>query len=642
MNHLPCRTMVASALLAILGLAPANAAPPPEVVLMLESRATAASLPEHARGGTAVAGRFNSASLGSGRVRVDLPNGRSLVAARMKETRGNRGDVSWAGEFEGQPGSLLVMTSHRGKVTGFMHDGEDIWELETGPDGSLVMFQVDEDMQPHEHEPISVELDADDYVYTDAELDGFTATAADPVVQDLLLVYTPAAVAKAGSIATLESRMLNAVSAANAAYVNSKVGIRLNVVGMVQTNYTETGDIAQTLTRLRGTTDGYMDEIHRTRDSLGADLVAMISEDSNACGVAYVMSNPSSGFASAAFSVTRQSCFSNQTLAHEIGHNQGNSHDRKNGGSSAYPYSFGYRTCDNIAPTNGQSFRTVMAYSCSGSRVNYFSNPDVYYNGAPMGVAYETDAANSADNARSMNNTAPITASFRGAASATAPVAPSSLQGSASSSHEVRLTWRDNADDETGFTLQRATNGGSFADRASLAANTTSFTDSGLVAGTTYSYRVRAWNSVGNSDFSNTVTIVMPEEAPPPPPSPEPPSPATVEPVTNVATVRWSDVLNETGYEALRETLNPRNGRWSATTLSIPADITSFSETLNSGTYRYAVRAVNTSGTSEWVTASCSGCGSDGSFTVATSGTSSGTTKKGGGKNKDKNGGGRK
>jgi peptidyl-Asp metalloendopeptidase len=118
----------------------------------------------------------------------------------------------------------------------------------------------------------------------------------------------------------------------------------------------------------------------------------MISEDSSACGVAYVMSSPSSGFASAAFSVTRQSCFSNQTLAHEIGHNQGNAHDRKNASSSAYPYSFGYRTCDNIAPANGQSFRTVMSYSCSGARVNYFSNPYVYYNGAPMGVAYETDA----------------------------------------------------------------------------------------------------------------------------------------------------------------------------------------------------------------------------------------------------------
>jgi transglutaminase-like putative cysteine protease len=203
------------------------------------------------------------------------------------------------------------------------------------------------------------------------------------------------------------------------------------------------------------------------------------------------------------------------------------------------------------------------------------------------------------------------------------------------------LSWRDNSNDETGFTLQRATNGGSFADRASLAANTTSFTDTGLVAGTTYSYRVRAWNGSGNSEFSNTVTVITPAEPPPPPPQPEPPSPASVEPVTNVATVRWTDVGNETLYEALRETRNPKNGRWSATTLSIPADVTSFSETLSSGTYRYAVRAVNASGASEWVTAGCSGCGSDGSFNVATSGTSSGNTKKGGGRNKDKNGGGK-
>ena len=633
MNHFPCRHFLASALCAVLFSAPAVAAPPPEVLLMLESRGRVVSLPEHARAGQAIAGRFNTTSLDASRVRVELPNGRSIVAGRIKETRGNRGEVSWAGEFEGQPGSLLVMTSHRGKVTGFLHDGADIWELDTGADGALVVFQVNEDMQPEEHEPIHVEADAEadasTEAYTQAALDAGSVTAADPAVQDLLMVYTQAAINRAGSVATLESRILNAVAAANAAYLNSNVGIRLNVVGMVRTDYVETGDILQSLSRLRGTGDGYMDDIHKIRDQLGADLVGMISEDGSYCGVAYVMSSPSSGFASSAFSVTKQSCFSNQTLAHEIGHNQGNAHNRKNGGSSAYPYAYGYRTCDNIAPTNGQSFRTVMSYSCTGSRVNYFSSPDVYYNGAPMGVAYESDAANSADNARSMNNTAAITAAFRSAGGGSsapapsAPTAPSQLQANLPDSEQAQLSWRDNSNDETGFTLQRAVNGGSFSDRASLSANTTSFADTGLAAGTTYSYRVRAWNSVGNSAFSNTVTIVTPASTPLAPPPP-PPSPASVDPVVDVATVAWADVAGEDAYEARRETLHPKNGRWNATTLSIPADVTSFAESLSAGTYRYAVRAVGASGASEWVTAQCASCGSDGSFEVASSGGSSG------------------
>jgi predicted phage tail protein len=248
-----------------------------------------------------------------------------------------------------------------------------------------------------------------------------------------------------------------------------------------------------------------------------------------------------------------------------------------------------------------------------------------------MGVAYESDAANSADNARSMNNTAAITAAFRGAgggsaATPSAPAAPSQLQANMPDAEQAQLSWRDNASDETGFMLQRAVNGGSFSDRASLATNTTGFTDTGLAAGTTYSYRVRAWSSVGNSDFSNTVTIVTPASTPSVPlaPPPAPPSPASVSPAAEVATVSWVDVAGENAYEARRETLHPKNGRWNATTLSIPADVTSFAESLNAGTYRYAVRALNASGSSEWVTAQCSGCGSDGSFEVTSSGGSSG------------------
>jgi peptidyl-Asp metalloendopeptidase len=621
---LSSRQLISSALLAILLSAPAMASPPPEVALMLESRRAAIALPEYARAGSAVSGRLNTQSLGASRISVNLPNGRSLVAARMKETRGNRGEVSWAGEFEGQPGSLLVMTLHRGQLAGFLHDGADIWQLDTGSDGALVLFEVNEDLLLPEHDPIPVGPEADDDLYAQAELDSGSVTAADPSVQDLLLVYTPKAVQRAGSVATLESRMLNAVAAANAAYLASEVGIRLNVVGMVQTHYTETGSNSETLGRLRGTTDGYMDEIHGIRTQSGADLVAMISEDSG-CGVAYVMTSPSMGFASAAFSVINQGCFSNQTLAHEIGHNQGNGHDRMNARSYAYPYSFGYRTCDGTAPSNGQSFRTVMSYSCSGPRVNYFSNPYVYYNGAPMGVAYEADPANSADNARSMNSTAPIVAGFRGAVSGSPPAAPSGLQGDASASDRVSLSWLDNSSDETGFTVQRAVNGGSYADRASLAANNSSFLDSSLTGGMTYSYRVRAWNGSGNSEFTNAVTLVTPAELPPPPP----PSPAGVEPAPDMATVGWMDVNGESGYEVLRETRHPKNGRWSGTTMSVPANLTTLSETLSSGTYRYAVRAVGPSGGSEWVTATCSSCGSDGSFEITSSGGGSG---KGGGK----------
>jgi peptidyl-Asp metalloendopeptidase len=445
------------------------------------------------------------------------------------------------------------------------------------------------------------------------------------------VVYTPKAVSKAGSVATLESRILNAVAAANAAYVNSQVQIRLNVVGLAQTNYSETGDMSVTLSRLRGTSDGYMDEVHNLRNQTGADLVALISEDGNYCGFAYVMSSVSSGFASSAFSVTNQGCFSNQTFAHEIGHNQGNAHDRTNGGSAAHPYAYGYRTCDNLTYTNGQSFRTVMAYSCSGPRVNYFSNPNVFYNGAPMGVAYEQDAKNSADNARSMNITGPVTAGFRSAPSTTPPTAPSTASATALAHDRIALQWADRSSDEQGFVIERAVGGGSFSQRATVGANVTSFTDTGLIASTTYHYRIRAYNGAGSSAFSNVASATTPQA----PVLPGSPSPAAVATSSNTAAVSWAQASNASGYEVLRETRHPKNGKWNATLIAVGSGTTSITETLSDGTYRYSVRAVNSAGKSDPVTAMCNTCGSDGSFTISSS-SSSGGGSKGGPPGRDK------
>ena len=95
------------------------------------------------------------------------------------------------------------------------------------------------------------------------------------------------------------------------------------------------------------------------------------------------------------------------------------------------------------------------------------------------------------------------------------PNAPSNLSGSAPSRTQINLLWTDNANNETGFTLQRADGGvgqggqcGTFVTiQPSLPANTTGFNDTGLSANHWYCYRVRAFNGGGNSSWSNTVSI---------------------------------------------------------------------------------------------------------------------------------------
>lgn len=580
------------------------------------------TLPAHAVSGSGRVGRINPSAFVSNRVTVTLPDGRELAAERRSEERGPRGELTWVGEFEDAPGSLLVVTVHQGAATGFFHHGTETYELGVDGTGRSVLFQVDEASLPDEAPPVPVAAEDAEAAALEAQLAEATA-AGDVVVQDLLVVYTPKAVTKAGSAATLQSMIINAVAAANSAYANSAINIKLNLVGMAQTNYTETGDMTVSVSRLRSTSDGYMDEVHSLRDKTAADLVSLISEDTNYCGYAYINASGSSGFASSAFSVVRQACFSSQSFAHEVGHNQGNSHDRANATAAVYPYSYGYRTCDNIAPTNGQAFRTVMAYACSGApRLNYFSNPEIYYNGAPMGVP--AGSANAADNARSMNNTAAITAGFRAAPSTSAPAAPTGLTGSATAADRVSLSWTDKSSDESGFTLERATGGGSFATRATLSANTTTFVDSGLSGSTTYHYRLRAYNSAGASAWTATFSVTTPAAAP----VPASPTPAAVTLNGTTAVVSWANVSGESSFKVVRETYNARKKTWSASTSTVAADTTVFTQSLKRGTYRYSVRAANASGTSSPALATCGTCAADGSFTLAGSGDNSG---KGGG-----------
>lgn len=90
---------------------------------------------------------------------------------------------------------------------------------------------------------------------------------------------------------------------------------------------------------------------------------------------------------------------------------------------------------------------------------------------------------------------------------ATAPAAPSGLSATEQSSSSIALVWVDNSTDEGGFAIERSADGGAtFAQITTVAAGVTSYVDGNLAASTAYVYRVRAFNTAGNSMYSNTAT----------------------------------------------------------------------------------------------------------------------------------------
>ena len=88
---------------------------------------------------------------------------------------------------------------------------------------------------------------------------------------------------------------------------------------------------------------------------------------------------------------------------------------------------------------------------------------------------------------------------------AATPAAPTNLKARAKHG-QVTLTWTDNANNETGFRVERSTNGTVFSVIASPGANTANYKDSTTVRRQTYYYRVAARNNAGLSSYSNVVT----------------------------------------------------------------------------------------------------------------------------------------
>jgi len=95
------------------------------------------------------------------------------------------------------------------------------------------------------------------------------------------------------------------------------------------------------------------------------------------------------------------------------------------------------------------------------------------------------------------------------------PPTPSGLSASAASFTQIDLSWTDNSPNESGFKIERKTgSGGSYSQIATVSANTTSYSSTGLSEATIYYYRVRAYNSAGNSSYCDEANATTYPAAP--------------------------------------------------------------------------------------------------------------------------------
>ena len=125
---------------------------------------------------------------------------------------------------------------------------------------------------------------------------------------------------------------------------------------------------------------------------------------------------------------------------------------------------------------------------------------------ASTSYSYRVRATDAAGNLSTYSNTASATTP---APDTQPPTAPSGLTATAASSSQINLAWTASTDNVgvTGYLVERCQGAGCTSFAQIGTSTSTTFSDTGLTASTSYSYRVRATDAAGNlSPYSNTAS----------------------------------------------------------------------------------------------------------------------------------------
>ncbi|MBX7198757.1 MAG: hypothetical protein K1X51_05225 [Rhodospirillaceae bacterium] len=239
----------------------------------------------------------------------------------------------------------------------------------------------------------------------------------------LLLGYTPKALTDMPDIHTVAAQI---VSQINLTLANSNVALTVELAGMDRVDYTEAADeTSGSMLNAVTTGTGDFTRLAALRQVVKADLVMVMAHwvyDNN-CGRGWqldALDNGATSLAEAArfgisvLSTDTSNCATVRSAPHEIGHNLGAAHDRYvTPGAAPGPASYNYGYVDAAARV-----RDMMAYAneCTAQglrcvRLFIYADPDIMYNGRPLGVPVASPKAAAA--ARRIREIAPYVVQFR-------------------------------------------------------------------------------------------------------------------------------------------------------------------------------------------------------------------------------------
>ena len=153
----------------------------------------------------------------------------------------------------------------------------------------------------------------------------------------------------------------------------------------------------------------------------------------------------------------------------------------------------------NVGPDSGFNFERNVAdgHTCTISSLN--ANNTYWFRVRAFNGEGNSDWSNVAHDTTFANNP---------------PAAPSNLTATAVNDDKITLTWTDNSSNEDQFNINQSTDGVTWTLIKETNPDVTTFDVTGLAGNRTYYFRVKAMNTAGPSDYSNTASDTTGPTAP--------------------------------------------------------------------------------------------------------------------------------
>ncbi|WP_210214232.1 M12 family metallo-peptidase [Sinorhizobium meliloti] len=330
---------------------------------------------------------FDRSSLNSAVADYDTGQGGSVVSLDVfpdkhldvqivnKKTEKD-GSVSIIGNIANSNGGTFVVNIMGNQTRGTIRNGADYFEFYpapadviaplaadviTDPANTVVVDDIISNF-PNEADPTSpkdVKKRSGMVEDFDLEIDDTTIT---PARIDVLVTFTNEASTAFGGDQSAVQAIRNAINETNLSLSNSSIQHTMNEVGIEKIDYIDSGDVQLDRDRVQGKEDGFMDKVHETRNSIKADVVALIvAKGLPYCGIAYIPEDVTLDYSEYAFMVVNAGCMTkNLSFAHEFGHLLGARHDRYVDATELAPF----KTNHGVIFKCGDTYcRDIMAYS---------------------------------------------------------------------------------------------------------------------------------------------------------------------------------------------------------------------------------------------------------------------------------------